>query len=161
MFIVTILSGAMTIILGWKAFYVDYLSKAVTLPVWLFILVVIGCLFTALFAGRQSDDTAVKELDTIEGKRFGVQQIVVDGKKFERCRFDGSEVIFNGKAGFALVGCEFYGPKFTFGSYAANAVNALTMMYKDPSFKPIVEQTIQNIRAGELPRSARITTLNE
>jgi hypothetical protein len=161
MFIVAILSGIMTIILGWRAFYADYLSKAVTVPVWLLILVlIIGCLFAVQFVGRQSGDTVVKELEAIEGKRFGVQQIVVDGKKFERCKFDGSEIIFNGKAGFSLIGCQFKSPRITFASYASNTVNALTLMYKDPSFKPIVEQTIENIRAGKHSQSTPITTLN-
>ena len=162
MFIVAILSGLMTIILGWEKFYSDYLSKSVTLPAWLLILIIfIGFLFAVWSAGRQTTDVAVKELERIDGKRFGVQQIIVDGKKFERCLFDGTEVIYNGKAGFSLVWCEFRSPKFTFGSYASNTINSLTMMYKDPSFRPIVEQTLQNIRSGELPQSPPITILNK
>ena len=89
MFVVAILGGIMIIILGWRTFYDDYLSKTVTVPVWLLILVlIIGCLFAVQLAGVQSGDTVVKELETIEGKRSGVQQSVLDGKKFERYQFD-------------------------------------------------------------------------
>ena len=89
MFVVAILGGILIIILGWRTFYDDYLSKTVTVPVWLLILVlIIGCLFAVQLAGVQSGDTVVKELETIEGKRSGVQQSVLDGKKFERYQFD-------------------------------------------------------------------------
>ncbi len=89
MFVVVILGGIMTIILGWRAFYDDYLSKAVTVPVWLLLLIlIIGCLFAVQLAGVQSGDTVVKELETTENKRIVVPQNVVDGKKIERYQFD-------------------------------------------------------------------------
>lgn len=69
-------------------------------------------------------------------------------------------MIFNAKAGFSLLACKFKSLKVPFGPYASNTLNALTMMYKDSSFVPIVEQTIQNIRTGKHPQSAPITTLN-
>jgi hypothetical protein len=82
MFVVTILSASMTIILGWKDFYRDYLSKAITIPVWLMILSLIACLLFVHFGGKESDYGASRELISIEGKRFGVQQVILDGKKW-------------------------------------------------------------------------------
>jgi len=159
MFVIALLSGIITIILGWKKFFGDYLSKEVIIPVWLLILLsIVGCILVIQFAGRRSTDMVVKELESIEGKSFGVQQIVVDGKKFERCYFNGTELIIDGKAGFALINCEFSNTKFTFGRFASNALNALTMMYQDPSFRPLVEKTIENIRAGKHPQSTPIKT---
>jgi hypothetical protein len=162
MFFVAILSGIMTIILGWKAFYQDYLSKTITVPVWLLIILFfIACLLVVQFSGKESNYGASRELESIEGKRFGVQQVILDGKKFERCEFVGTELIFNGKAGFSLMGCKFSNQRFTFWQYASNTINQLTAMYQDPSFRPIIDQIIDNLKAGKHPQSIPVSPLNK
>jgi hypothetical protein len=107
--------------------------------------------YPALFPRKTSDNSA-RELIKVEGKRFGVQRIILDGKSFERCEFNGSEVVFEGSDAFALEGCHFIGPRVTFARNAALTFSVLHGFYKDPAFRPFVEQAFANIRSGDFPQ---------
>lgn len=155
MFIVAVLSGIITIFLGWKSFYQDYLSKSITIPVWLLIIILFfSSLLIVHFSGKESKYSPNKELIRIEGKRFGVQQITLDGYKFVRCEFDGSELVYNGSAAISLDTCTLKNSRITFGQYAENTLKTLTLFYADPPFRPIMEKTIDNIRTGKHPTTA-------
>ena len=153
MFFVSVISSVIGISLGWKQFYTDYLSKSVDVPVW---LIIFGLIFVPIVYSilRRGDGiTAEKELLKVEGKQFGVQQVVLDGKSFDRCEFHGTEIVFEGSLGCSLVRCNFDNPRFTFSRYAANTLSMLTLLYKDPAFKSLIEHTFDNIRAGAHPAS--------
>jgi hypothetical protein len=158
MFVISVLSALLTIILGWKDFYNDYLSKTITIPIWLLILVAIVSL-VAWFIFKPSTIKAPTEFEEVEGKKFGVQQVILDGRTFKRCEFDGAELIFNGENGFNLESNHFKAPKFTFGNSASNTIAALTSMYKDPAFRPLVELTLTNIKSGVILQSTPVSKI--
>lgn len=153
MFVISMTSGIAGLVLGWRQLYQDYLSKSIEIPVW---LALIGLLLlpglTIMFRSLSGRRTG-KELERIEGKQFGVEQVVLDGKNFERCEFHGTEVVFEGLDSFSLQHCSFHSPRFSFSKYAANTIAVLTKMYEDGAFRPLVENTLQNIRAGTIPRA--------
>lgn len=153
MFLISFTSGVAGIVLGWKQLYQDYLSKTIEVPIWLVILALL--LLPGLRIAYRSliGRRTTKELLKVEGKKFGVQQIVLDGKLFERCEFHGTEVVFEGSNVFSLVQCAFHAPRFSFTKYAAMTLAALTKMYTDDALRPLIDQTIENIRAGTHPQA--------
>ena len=154
MFLVSVFSGIAGLLLGWSQLYKDYLSKTVELPVWLFIVGLI-CIPLILVAVRGLRKTGASDSPVkVEGKKFGVQRINVDGKSFERCEFHGSELLFSGEQPFGLAYCRLEPLKITFIGSAATTVAALANLYQDPAFRPIVDQTIHRIKSNQLQHGA-------
>ena len=155
MFSVSIVSAIFTIALGWKVFYTDFLSKTLSIPVWLMLLSIIIVPMLWIFF-KPSKSKKPKEYEIIEGKKFGVQQVLLDGRTFKRCEFISSELVFNGEEGFNLESNKFESPVFTFGGAASQTIGVLTNMYKDPAFKPLVDITLENIKNDVTPQSTPI-----
>jgi len=159
MFLVSMLGSVITVILGWEQFYNDYLSKTISIPVWLFILLAIVVFVVVISLQNGKSKTAKKDLEKIEGATFGVQQIKVDGKSFRRCEFKGTELIFEGDGVFEFVSNGFEASRFTFAGKAGNTVIMLTKMYSDPGFRPFVESTLNNIKQGKIPESVPVKNI--
>ena len=121
-------------------------------PIW---TVIILCL--VLFYVPWSAIEEAGPLKVIQGKSFGVQQVHLDGYRFERCKFNGTEIVFSGKRGVDLVENSFYGCKFTFSGPAALVLKFLTKFYQDPGSKEIIEATFESIKRDQVPESAPIT----
>ena len=152
MFFVSSLSGIAGLLLGWDQLYKDYLSKTIEIPVWLLFLCLL--LFPGMRAIYKSFNRSwKKDLEKIEGKKFGVQRVVIDGREFERCEFHGTEILFEGSKVFSLSRCSFFSPKFSVGKHAALTLEAFTTMYTDPAFRPVIDATIENIRANKRPQT--------
>lgn len=140
MFVISVLGGTITIILGWKDFYDNYLSHNFTIPVWLILIL---CFSGALLYLFKPDKKIIqKELETVEGQFFGVQQVILDGKRFVNCTFDGSELVFKGKNGFSLESNTFETmPRITFTENAGTTLTVLKALQQDPSFRNFISQT--------------------
>ncbi len=142
MFLLSTLSGIVTIALGWEQFYASFLSKEMSLPVWLVLLVIF--VSAIIYVSRGKSSPIPEELETIEGKQFGVQQIEMDGKNFVNCTFDGSELVFRGINGFSLQESHFKTPpRITFQDYAGNTIVVMKALHKDPLFRPYVEKSFE------------------
>jgi hypothetical protein len=138
MFLLTLVSAIITIILGWEQFYNSFLSKELNIPIWLFLL--IGFVVAVLSIFKNSGPVKTKEFETVEGKNFGVQQVEMDGKKFVNCTFDGSELIFRGVDGFSLEKNHFKTmPRITFQDYAGSTFAVISALYRDDNFRPYIE----------------------
>ncbi len=175
MTIITLLGGLMGIILGWKRFYDDFLSKSITLPVYVliilfvfvalairflpatenrpvYVLIILFLIALALIFRPATKDRP-KELQIIKGESFGVQRIFVDGKRFVNCTFGKTELVYRGEADVGIENCSFKDPGFTltFDGPANFTINTLTNLYADPGFRPRIENTLKNIREGKHP----------
>lgn len=153
MFTVSLASGVVGLALGWKQFYQDYLSNMIEVPIWLAILALLLLPSPQIAYRSFAGSSPTMELLKVKGKKFGVQQIVLDGTLFERCEFHGTELVFEGSNVFSLVQCTFHSPRFSFSKYAATTLAALTKLYTDGAFRPLIEQTIQNIRTDAHPQA--------
>lgn len=163
MFIISLISGLMGIVLGWKRFYEDYLSKSVSIPIWIIVIIFISmpAIFTILVGSKPIEDE-LKELSLVEGKKFGIQQVVLDGKRFIRCSFDGTELIFNGEHGFDFSENNLKSNfRLSLNKNARLTFEAFYALYKDPAFRPIVENTFQAIREGKKYESSPLFQLKE
>lgn len=159
MFLLSLLGGIVTIILGWNQFYDDYLSKTFSIPIWLALLILLAIFTLIIFRPSSKTSKEPKELKIIEGKEFGVQRINLDGFHFKRCRFTRSEIVFSGRNFFSLSSNTFDDFAFTFDNEAATTLSTLASLYKDEGFRPYVEQVILNIKSGETPCAPRITVI--
>jgi urea transporter len=121
----------------------------VTIPFWLL------CVFIGLVPAYFSVKHYSSQTKYIENKSYGVERVIVDGKHFYRCKFNGTELVFTGgippKMGF----CVLINPRITFDSNAANTIDTLVEMYADPSFRPVIEPLLENIKKGGLKSSAQ------
>lgn len=126
----------------------------ITIPFWLF------CLFIGLIAAYSVIHVYSAKTKDVANKSYGVERVVIDGKHFVNCTFDGTELIFAGKRGFSLTRNHFKTPpRISFIGHAANTINQLIHMYSDESFRPIVEATFNNIKKQGLEK--KIETKNE
>jgi hypothetical protein len=151
MFIITLLGGLIGIILGWKRFYDDFLSKSITLPVYVYLIILFVVALAIIFWPAIKDRP--KQLQTIKGESFGVQRIVVDGKRFVNCNFRKTELVFRGEAGSGIEGCSLTNVGLTFDGPAATTVKILKSLYAEPNFRPFIENTFKAIKEGKLPEA--------
>lgn len=147
MFSLSLISAILTIVLGWTQFYDSFLSKELYIPVWVLVLSLLIIVIIYMFR-----DTSIptQELETIEGKDFGVQQIELDGKNFVNCTFDGSELVFRGKAGFSLQKNHFNTPpRIAFHDHAGITLAVIKSLQGDPIFKPTIDKTFNIDNEGK------------
>ena len=147
MFIITALSGIITIILGWNRFCDDILLKKITIPVYAYLIIFFIAALVVIFGPTIKDRP--KKLRTIKGESFGVQRIIVDGKHFVNCEFRKTELVFRGEAGVNLEGCSFINVGFTFDGPAQNTVKILMSLYAVPQLRPLIENTFKAIKEGK------------
>ncbi len=142
MFVLTSFSTLVTIVLGWDQFYESFLSKEIRIPIWFSLL--IALVVAILFIFKKGKVAPAKELETVEGKDFGVQQVEMDGKKFVNCTFDGAELIFRGVNGFGLEKNHFkVPPRISFQDCAGNTLSMIKALYQDENFKPYIVRTLE------------------
>lgn len=153
MFFLTLLGTIITIVIGWPQFYKEVLAYTVSMPVWaIFVLTVAILVLTVLKAGRKKSAKNAP-LEIVSGKDFGVQQIHVGGKRYIRCRFQGTEVVLDVSKGFGFESCEFSGVHFTWGEEESKMMLSLAEMYADESFRPLIENMFDHIRTKNLPEA--------
>jgi hypothetical protein len=149
--LLSLVGTVVTIVLGWPPLYKDILSKTIKLPIWLVVCLGIGLLFVIFWRkDKEIQKSENMPLKLIQGKRFGVQQVVLDGKHFDQCTFVGTELIFEGIASFGLSHCVLENPRISFNRYAATTISALPELYSDPAFHDVVEKLLQDIRTQTL-----------
>ncbi|MBP0943127.1 hypothetical protein V2K16_22885 [Pseudomonas alliivorans] len=152
MFFASLLSSLATLLLGMDAMYRDYLGVKIDLPVWVVILLLV--LFVIGWAVYGSRIVIRKESVSVlvEDQSFGVEKVELGGKRFVHCRFDGTELIINGLP-FSIEYCTFVGHRFTLSGPAAQTVVNLTSLYRDPPFRPAIDDLLESIKKDALKSS--------
>jgi hypothetical protein len=104
-------------------------------------------LFIGLIAAYFVVQSYSNKTKNIANKNYGVERVIVDGKHFVNCTFNGTELVFTGKRGFSLTKNHFKTqPRISFDGNAALTINELIAMYSDDAFRPIIEITFENIK---------------
>ena len=108
----------------------------IPVPAWLFVfmLAFISCWW---WVGRRP-----RRLKPVADKTFGVEPVVLDGKNFVKCKFNGSELIFTGRTNFSLQDCIISTPYFTFKGDSATVMHQLSIMYKTKEFKQLIDNSL-------------------
>ncbi|UXZ20687.1 ABC transporter permease [Pseudomonas sp. YeP6b] len=153
MFCLTLIGVIVGLLVSWEVLYRDYLSKTLTIPSWLVLLIFVIVFFGWIFYGTRKKQQADGPLELIADRQYGVERVNACGKKFLSCKFDGTEIVIDAQSGLGFENCNFSNQRFTFDGAAARTLAILTFMYKDPSFRPLVDATIANIKSGDLPVS--------
>jgi len=148
MFVLSMASGVMTILLGWKKFYTDYLCKTIKIPTWLLLCILFVVFLAVIF--KPAFTRLPKELETIDGVSFGVQRVQIDGKRFTNCTFHGSELLYKGEAGCELTNNKFIDFHITFDGPAGATIATLRNMYQNPGFRPWIENTFARIKENRI-----------
>jgi hypothetical protein len=76
------------------------------------------------------------------------QRIILDEKEYKDKHFEDCELIITGRGPLRLVNCSFGSNHLGFDGPAARAIDALTGMYAEPTFKPFVESVFDQIKTG-------------
>jgi hypothetical protein len=121
----------------------------ITVPFWLFCVLVAS--IPTFFAVKHYSD----KIKNIANTSFGVERVILDGKHFANCIFNGSELVFKGEKPFSFSKNELSRVRIKFESNAALTTEALSAMYADNGFRPIIEATLDNIKKSGLERSTK------
>lgn len=159
MFFFTILGTLIGILVSWDVLYRDYLSKSVTIPLWLALLISVIVFFGWIFYATRKRAQLELPMELVADKDFGVERVKACGRKFINCKFNGTEILIDGQSELGFENCKFNGPRFTFVGGAGRTIAILTGMYKDPSFRPMIDKTIDNLKSGNLPVSTAPSSL--
>ena len=87
-----------------------------------------------------------KSPKAIVDQDFTLQRVVLDGKKFIRCKFDRCSLVFKGKAPFGFEHCGFTMPEIVFEDAAGTVIYEIGIMSSDPTFASIIQNTMDNIK---------------
>ena len=71
-----------------------------------------------------------KKTKVIANKYFGVARVIIDGKHFTNCTFDGSELVFLGKLPFSFSKNNLTGIRMKFEGSSALTAESLAAMYR-------------------------------
>ena len=153
MFFVTLLGTIITVILGWKQFYSDYLSFEISMPIWVIFLIMIMLLVSVVAFSARKSKSKMLSTQVISGQSYGIQRVEAGGKRFVRCHFQGSQVILSVIKGVGFEHCRFDGVHFTWGEDESVMIFSLAKMYSDPAFRPMVEEMFNHIRTDSLPEA--------
>ena len=133
------------------------LSKSISLPVYVhliyFIVVVVVAASTIKFWPTTPATPVIedqpKELQVIKGETFGTQRIKIDGKRFVRCKFVGTEFLYMGEEDVGLEYNDYENIKIVFGGSANKTLLSLTHLYAMPEFRQTIENTFEAIKTGK------------
>lgn len=81
-------------------------------------------------------------------ERIQNQRVVLDEKEYKDKHFEGCELVITGRGQIRLINCTFGSNHLGFDGPAAQAIDALTGMYAEPTFRPFVEAVIDQIKSG-------------
>lgn len=151
MFVFTVLGTLITVVLGWRQFYDDYLSVKVEIPIWLAFVLAFVVFLLAMFSSARKYKKANAPLELVMDQTYGVQRLDVGGKRYVKCNFKGTELILDVGRGFGFERCNFNGTYFTWGEDASKMIHVLSDMYSDDSFKPLIDQMFVDIRNKTIP----------
>lgn len=81
-------------------------------------------------------------------ERIQYQRVILDDKEYKDKHFDECELVITGKGPIRLINCSFGSNHLGFDGPAARAIDALTGMYAESTFRPFVEAVLDQIRSG-------------
>ncbi len=151
MFVLSAGKIAFDIIARRKQLWHDFLSRKITLPVYVcLILIFLVLLLKVLWPVTEMRPKSIR---TIENEEFGIQRVIVDGKRFVNCKFHKTELVFRGEAKGSIEGGVLDHPQFTFDGPAAATAQSLSNFYKIPQLRPLIDNTFEAIKKGQLQKA--------
>jgi hypothetical protein len=81
-------------------------------------------------ASKQADKVKEFDFEVISNVKFGAEIVVIDGKQFKGCQFQGTILQFNGKNPVQFLSSGFIGVKWIFGDSAALTFNFVSTLYR-------------------------------
>jgi len=90
-------------------------------------------------------------LTEIHDKEFGRERVLLDGKHFMGCKFNGSTMEFGATAPVGMIRCGFTDVKWEFTGAASLTINFMTGLYRGAGEggRELVENTFASIRKGK------------
>lgn len=147
-FIFSMASAIVTLLLGAKDIYSGYLSKEISIPAWLLILLLVILLVVWAFYGSRVKLRNSRPTELVADAKFGIERVMVGGKRYVSCSFKGSELVIDGTP-FDFQNCTFERTQFLFDGAASQTVAILTAMYRDHAFRPLVDDLLRKIESGD------------
>jgi hypothetical protein len=83
-----------------------------------------------------------------ENETFGPEPLLVDGRIFVSCRFNGTKLIYTGDADVSFFGCSMTNVSFDFSGAAGRTLKMLQTFYSFEASRPLVEGVMDQIRAS-------------
>ena len=107
-----------------------------------------------IHSSDQSGEEGDVAFETTSGKTFGNEIVIIDGKRFEKCHFQGTTIQFNGTKPAQFIETSFLGIKWLFGGSAALTFNFVSTLYNtmgEELAAPFIESVISIIKKRSTP----------
>ncbi len=87
-------------------------------------------------------------METVEGRTFENERVILDGRKFVRCAFTGCTLVYTGTESLGLEGCTMNSCNWSFEGPAGNTLEFMRAIYHNlgEAGRLIIETTFENIR---------------
>ena len=120
------------------------LSKTIPVPFWV-LCIIFTAILSSLAVYKYSN-----RIQTVSNKVYGNEKIIMNGKRFYHCDFNGSELVFTAGKPVFCQNCEFTGVKLNFDGSMDVALHEIAFLYSIPFFRAPVDTIINQIRNSGL-----------
>jgi hypothetical protein len=129
----------------------NFLTSQVRIPGWLIVLIgLLAVVIIAVLAGFLWAYVTRRTTEEVVNKKFSVDSVRLDGKRFLGCEFDGSNMVYSGRSSANMERCTLRGVRLTLDGPAGSTLNFLATMYHDmdEEGKKHLDAAIEDIRQG-------------
>jgi hypothetical protein len=131
--------------------FIDFLSARIPVRGWLLVFTsLLVIVVIAVLSGFLWPHVARKSIEDVVNKKLSIGSIRLDGKRFIRCEFDGSNLVYSGQRPVELEQCSLREVRLTLDGPAASTLNFLATMYRnmDEAGRKHLEAAVEDIRQG-------------
>ncbi len=131
--------------------FVNFLTSRILIQGWLIVLLaLLMVVIIAVLAGFLWPYMTRRIIEEIRDKKFSVSSIRLDGKRFLKCEFDESNMVYSGRSPVNLEHCKLHGVRLTLDGPAASTLNFLATIYHDmdEEGKKHLDAVFEDIRQG-------------
>lgn len=125
-------TGVLAAVLAWFNFL-----PPIYVPAWLAVASIGAGISLIIIRKKRRRPVPVVDQD------FGVERVIIDGKRFIQCRFSGSQLVFLGDAPFGLERNDLHDIHISFEGSAGLSIDAFVTMYRDAALRPLMEQILK------------------
>ena len=119
-------------------------------PLWILLLIniivsLVSIYLFHIFTKEVKPSDKIKLIEIVN-KKYTYETVILDGMNFVQCEFDNVKFIYEGRSAFSMSHCNLNNPRIQFNEFSAQTIKVLHGFYQDPCFRPIIEQTFDNIK---------------
>ena len=134
-----------------SASLVGFFFSRVSIPGWLLVFIcLLVIVIIAVLSGLLWPHMTRRLTEEVVNKKLSIGSVRLDGKRFIRCEFDGSNIVYSGRSPVNMEQCTLRGVRLTLDGPAGSTLDFLATMYHDmdEEGKKHLDAAFEDIRQG-------------